>query len=130
MRHKIGVTGIKGKAIHHQCLAQGEHQFIQCRHPLAAAGPSQALVRPVRQAVQLQLKGLAADAGSSPAQFRQALYWHITEESQGQMDGFLPGGPAAELPGTIGGNTGQAGSNGGRRPQGEENAARCARLDG
>lgn len=113
MRYKIGMAGIKGKAIHHQCLAQGEHQFIPCRHRLAAAGPGQALVRPVRQAVQLQLKGLAADAGSSPAQFRQALYWHITEESQGQMDGFLPGGPAAELPGTIGGNAGQAGGNSG-----------------
>lgn len=130
MRHKIGMTGIKGKAIHHQCLAQGEHQFIQCWHPLAAAGPGQALVRPVREAIQLQAKGPAADAGNSPAQFRQALFGNIAEKSQGQVNGFLPGGPAAEQPGTLGGDTGQAGGNAGWRPQGKENAARCARFGG
>lgn len=130
MRHEFGMTGIKGKAMLDQCLAQTEHQFIKRRHPLAATGPGQTLVRPVRKAIQLQAKGPAADAGRRPAQFRQALLGNIAEKNQRQMDGFLPGGPAAELPGTIGRDTSQAGGNAGWRPQGEENAARCARFGG
>lgn len=121
---KTAPFAIDFEAIAGQGVAQGHLQFHQGRRHFTA-GPQQMVVLPVAQPVQAEVEGGALYAGGDFGQLGQARFRHLAEKGQGQVDCCAARGPSAEARSRIVGNYGQAVSDLGRRPEGEENAGRC-----